>query len=142
MTSRTIQFSPNNIATSKYQNDKKTFVGMFISQKKFTFSNSLMHFNSTSHGSVACNTLAAQYDQYTQTGLAFGGREGRGSPGCPSNYSSVGKSCIKIPFQLAASHDDMHKLCKENVGSESVPYVPRDQIQNAVFQRFVSHRNV
>ena len=102
---------------------------------------SLTRFRNT-HGSIGCNTFAAAYDSYTSNPNGYGGTTGRDSPGCPANYASIGKACIGLPVQSPDAYDNMHSICKETFGDESVPYMPMDTVQNAILQGFFSLRNV
>ena len=85
------------------------------------------------HGSISCNTFSVSYDSYASESEGYGGLAGRGSPGCPDEYATIGKLCIAIPAgggaQDAASYDEMQPICKEEYGDDSVPYIPKDNVQ-------------
>lgn len=109
-----------------------------------------MFFRNT-HGSISCNTFSVKYGgtKSDNTGYlkdGYGGLTGKGSPGCPDAYATIGKLCIAIPSgggaQNAASYDEMQPICKEEYGEDSVPYIPMDNVQNEVFAGYLSTQTV
>ena len=91
------------------------------------------------HNTVDCNVLTGGYDSFALSNIGFGGKQGRMSPGCPTNYTSLGLDCIRLPIQTPSSHEEMNSVCNEAHGSDSIPYSPRNSIQHAVLQGFLTH---
>ena len=87
--------------------------------------------------------MKVAYDySYSTPQQGFGGTLGTLAPSCPPSFFAFGLVCVNIPIQSAAPFDNMNDICQSSFGSESVPLVPFDQIQNKIFAGYMKTRSV
>ena len=91
--------------------------------------NSTYTFVRNGHGSINCNTFHAGFNPDKGNAIQYGGNNGKGSYGCPSDSIGVGYLCFKFPIQDPAFHNEMAEGCK---GLDAIPYAPINLVQNAV----------
>ena len=87
--------------------------------------------------------MKVAYDySYSTPQNGFGGTLGTLAPSCPPSFFAFGLVCVNTPVQSAAPFDNMNDICQSSFGTESVPLVPFDQVQNKIFAGYMKTRSV